>query len=684
MSTLPANISRAPNLLFSQLALSNITRANVELFRIQSQLSTGRAINRPSDDPVKGTTIALLDQRIDRSNQRLSNFEHAGTNLGLIDASLGEAGDLVLQAKQVASDQVGLGSDADQRASQAVVVSSLLTGLLNLVNRQSSSGFLFGGSRTSSPPVEEFLGGFRYRGEGPGLFTDLGVGQSVPVTIGPDNALGATSARVRGSVDLNPQLTGDTRIVDLAGARSLGVTPGPVQFSFAGGPVATVDLSGADTIQDLADRLEASIRQYETDNSVTVLGPGGVSFQGGAISIDVDPAGGANPALEFFEIGTSVTARDLGLTGEPPTTFTAANPTGGDLQPRLTMLTPVSALGALTAPLGSIKVTNMGRSRVIDLSGAQTVQDIRNLIEGADLGIRVRINEQGTGIDVLNEVAGSKEQAMSIAEVSGSALTATRLGIRSLAGDTRLADFNDGRGVDFVTGSIDPITGLPDPSADVDFTITLGDGTRVDVDLRPQDMASVQTVLDRINAQAASQGVSVPGTFSAGLSDSANGIILSEDPSLGGAITVAPANNSPAAQMLGLLDGTFDPSSATLAGSDHARVRVDNVFTNLIDLRESLENDDTFGMTLAGEQLDASVSRIALNRGLFGGHAKRVQEASRRLEDLVIFDEQIRSKVRDVDFAEAASRFTLLQTQLTAALQSSTAINGRSLLDFLG
>src|SRR5690606_4215627 len=126
--------------------------------------------------------------------------------------------------------------------------------------------------------------------------------------------------------------------------------------------------------------------------------------------------------------------------------------------------------------------------------GAQTLEDVRNLIEAAGLGVRVEINAAGDGIEVVNETAAGRDQALSIAEVPGSNQTATRLGIRTYTGDTLLSDFNDGRGVRIVHGSTDPTTGLPDPARDVDFTITLGDGaaTTIDVDLRPEDIVSVQ------------------------------------------------------------------------------------------------------------------------------------------------------------------------------------------------
>ena len=683
MASIPSNVTRVPTMLFMQLSASRIGRTQADMFRVQTQLSTGRAINRPSDDAVKAATVSVLDERLEHNQQRLRNLDHADSSLAAIDDALGQASDLVLQAKQIALAQANFDSDADQRSGQALIVDSLIQSLTGLANTQSVAGYIFGGSSAERQPLDEFFGGYRFRGEGRGLLTDTGL--PVALTLGANDAMGDTSARVAGSVDMDPILTGDTRLVDLGGARGMGVTLGPIRFSYDGGPLTTIDLSGADTAQDVADTLTAAIRQYETDQGVSILGSGGVSFSGGAFSIDVLSGGGlTEPTLQLSEVGDGMTGSDLGLTDEPPFAFSASSPVGRDLQPKLTWLTPVSALAGISGDLGSIRITNNGHTAIIDLSGATSLQDVRNLIEQPDLGVRVEINDAGTGINIINEVSAGAAGAMSIEEVAGSDLTATRLGIRSLSADTRLDVFNDGQGVDIITGSVDPVTGLPDPSRDVDFTITLGDGREIGVNLRPEDIITVQTLLARINAEAASQGVTVPDEFEAGLSDGANGIVLRQAASLGGAITVSRANNSTAYAQLGFADGSYDATSATFTTEDRAKVRVDNVLTRLIDLRDALRADDTPGIVLAGGRLEGSVTYVARTRALVGGYSQRVEAASKHEEDQAVLNETLRSELRDTDFAAAATRLSMLQTQLQAGLQSTVIASQRSLLDFLG
>ena len=498
MTIIPPNLTRVPSFYGTNLALSNINRNNVSLLRVSEQINTGRAITRVSDDIVKSAAIGVLDDRLERAAQQLRNLQHAQSALNIVDDTLDEASTLANEARTIASEQVSLTSSAGERASQATVIDQMLNSLMNIANRQSVAGYVLGGTVTSRAPVESFLGYFRYRGENnAGLTTDLDQASTVPITLGP-TALTGLSSRVRSNVDLDPQLTAGSNLSDLRGARGVGITLGTIELSVNGGTRIAIDLQGADTVQDVLDRVTASIRQYETDTSTTVLGPGGLSVSGGGLSIDV---AGSN-TVQFFDVGNGITSQDLGLTTVPAAAFTASAGQGQDLGVRLTMRSPVSSLAGVTGALGTLRITNAGHTQVVDLSGAQTIEDVKTIIEGANLGVRVVINEAGTGIDVLNEVSAGSRNSLSISEVSGGD-TATRLGIRSLMADTRISEFNYGRGVSIVHGVTDPVSGNVSGPLNTDMVITLGDTaqSKISIDFTPSDMVSVETVLAAMNSQ---------------------------------------------------------------------------------------------------------------------------------------------------------------------------------------
>ncbi|MFO0831390.1 MAG: flagellin [Phycisphaerales bacterium] len=683
MTIIPPNLTRVPSFYGSALALSNIGRNNLALLRVQEQMSTGRAITRVSDDIVKSAAIGVLDDRLERSLQQQRNLQHASSALNIVDDTLGEASDLANEARTIASEQVSLTSSAAERASQAVVIDQMLTSLMNVSNRQSVAGYVLGGTVTSRAPVEGFLGYYRYRGENnAGLTTDLDQASTVPITLGP-TAVTGLSSRVRSNVDLDPQLTVGARLTDLRGARGVGITLGTIEMSINSGARIPINLQGSDTVQDVLDRVNAAVRQYETDNSTTVLGPGGLGVSGGAIAMDV---AGSN-SIQFFDVGNGIASQDLGLSTVPAAPFTSASPSGQDLGAKLTMRTPVSALAGITGPLGTIRITNAGHTQVVDLSAAQTIEDVKTVIEGANLGVRVLINDSGTGIDVLNEVSAGSRNALSISEVAGGD-TATRLGIRSMMSDTRISEFNFGRGVSIIDGVRDPVSGVVSAPLNTDMTITLGDaaGTPITIDFTPDDMVSVQTVLNALNTQIQAQ-LTTAGlpttTLTASLASDGNGIMLTQDPGLPNRVQVAPQNNSQAAAELGLLGGTWDATAHALTGTDNSRVRVDSLFSHLVDLRDSLTTNDISGIGFAGADIEAATNSVVETRGMVGGFAQRVQGAITRETDRSVLDESTRSQLRDVDFTQAATQFSMLQTQLQASLRTTAMTQQLSVLDYL-
>ena len=651
-------VSRVPNRLTADVARQSLFNTQRELLEAQIQLATGKRINRPSDDPLATSTVTGLDDEIERRDQRLRNLQHAEAVMNTVDVALDEATGLLLEAKTLGLSQMGSVSDTDTRRQQAAVVDNLLSALTTLANRESQGIHLFGGKRSAEAPMVGLREGLQYRGSREGLVNELGLDRAIPINLTGPEAFGSLSARVEGDSDLDPRMNGNTRLDDLAGARSLGIARSSLAVD-VNGTELTVDLTDADRVEDVVDRLQAAIQTVDAGATVSIDATTGNRFA-------ITPSGGFTVTISDPE--GPAAAADLGLEGTfPPDTV------GADVNPRLTELTPLSDIDALTVPLGSIRVGNGSLSREVDLSGAENVQDVLNAINGLDLGVRAEINPEADRIDVVNELSGA---LMSIGEVSGGT-TATELGIRSLMRNTPLSELNRGRGVEIRSGSVDPQTGLPDPSRDLDFRITAKDGTTFDVDLA--GAMTIGDVIDAINTEAVNAGLTVPAPFNAGLASDGNGIELT-DGTAAGTTTIEALNGSFAAENLGIL---MSSSSATLTGEDRATVAAESAFTHLIDLREALLNDDSDGIAFAVSQLETDLQRVAEARGTNGIRTRRVRDAATRQEDLNLQDLQLRSELQDLDYGEASIRFTSLQQQLQAALITTSELQSTSLLDFL-
>ncbi|TVQ59740.1 MAG: hypothetical protein EA379_10085 [Phycisphaerales bacterium] len=675
MSGIPSNLARVPNMLATQTSLSGMTRTSINMLRVQEQLLTGRSLVRPSDDAVRTSIVLVLENRLAASEQRSRNMQHATALLNTLDQSLADARELATEAHSIASSQVGIGSDAATRANQAVVIDSILQQFVSTANRKYTNVHVFSGSATSKAPIEPFLGGYRYTGRGDGMRVDIGEALNIPVTLNGEDAFGALSARVKGAVDLDPRLTRDTLLSDVRGALGLGVNLGLLEIEIDDGvtpQTIAVDLAGSSSVDDVLSRIESAIR--DADPGALNGAYPSADVAGQRLSFDI----AAGYGIEFRGVGTASIARDLGIDGF---TFTDADNVkagaDGDLDPRLTELTRMGDLDPVGGmSFGDIVFKNDSLSGTVTINADTTIAEFKALVEGLNLGIRIEIGADGRSLDAVNEVSGMR---MAIEEGGGD--VAAALGIRSFMGNTRLSDFNDGRGVEIAHGRLDPVSGLPDPARNVDFRVFLTDGSSFDVDLVPGDTADVATLLAKINSEAAAAGFGA--VFTATLSTGSNGIVFED--TLGGpeAMRVQSLNGR-AAEDLGLLEGEFTGgATATFAGSDRAKVRVNSIFTTLIDLRDALTSDDQLGITLAGEWMQEDTDRLVRARALVGARSTRIEAGIGREQDLRLLDERIRSELVDVDYTEAATRFSLLELTQQAGLSATARALSLTLLDFL-
>lgn len=624
------------------------------------KLSSGLEISRPSDDPVGASTVSVLEDMLERRDQRLRNLSHAESMLSTLDVGLGDISGLLLEAKGVALSQIGVGSDDQTRSTQAEVINSIIQSLEGIANREFHGIHVFAGSSHAQSPFESLFGGIRYSGQGEGLISDIGLGLTTPLTISGEEAFGSLSNRVEGDRDLNPQLLDSTRLVDLGGARGMGVTKGPILVNI-GGTEVTVDLTNAATTGDVRSRLEAAIQSVDPSASVSLDAEGNGAF---VISVS------AGNTVRISDLDNGVTAADLGLFGVFPAGETTM---GGDVNPTLTWTTPIGSISGLTLPLGSVRIENGNQVHDVYLGDANTLQDIRNTIDQLGIGVRLEIAESGDRISIHNEVSGA---SMSIGEIDGG-FTATELGIRSLSTSTRLDVFNGGAGVDTVSGSIDPLTGLPDPAADMDLRISLSDGRTFEVDLSGCEI--VADVLNAVEDAATAAGIVVPGEFEIGFPSTGNGIALWDNTVGPESLTVEGINNSSAAEQLGIVGS----GSASIAGQDRAKVDVDGVFSHLIALRDALLANDESGIQFAAQNVESDIARVAETRAEVGVRSRRVQDATTREESLLVQDQSLKSSIQDLDFAAAAMRFSTLQQQLQAALSTAGNVTGLTILDFL-
>src|SRR5262245_12421645 len=131
-------------------------RANqLASLRAQEQLSSGRRILRPSDDPA-GTARALVVRReLSRAERLQSAITSGGDQLQMATSTLENGSELLTRARElVVQGMNGTLSDAD-RGAIAEELGEIREQLLEQANAQVDGNYLFGGTRSDVAPWEE-------------------------------------------------------------------------------------------------------------------------------------------------------------------------------------------------------------------------------------------------------------------------------------------------------------------------------------------------------------------------------------------------------------------------------------------------------------------------------------------------------------------------------------------------
>ena len=625
---------------------ANSLRSNqVEIFRAQSRIATGRRFLAASEDPVSAARVVDLSQALDRQNRFRANLQFADMSLSAADSAISEVNSLLIEALAIASQNVSNLTSADERSAVAELVGAIRQQLQIVGNRQLNGRYIFAGRDTTQRPFIDALGVIAYVGDTGDRTTRIGGGLIAPVNLTGDVLFNAWSDSIATTVDLSPRLAESVRLEDLAGATGRGIHVGALIINEPDGVGAfTVDLLQADTIGGVVEAINEAAEEAGSALTASLSDSGLVITPGGS-------------AVSIGEAGAGVIAADLGIRTSSPTNEPIE---GAALSPRVTRITPVNDLaGGDGIDLeGGLVITNGGRTVTVDVSQAETVQEIINAINNADVFVLARIKEDGTGIDVFNQASGT---SLTIGENGGS--TAADLGIRTFDTATPLEALNFGRGVTIVEGKDD-------------LRITATDGQTVDVNL--DGAVTIGDVIDRINDAATEAGV----TISADFTEVGNGIRIEDQTSGAGDLSVSGLNLSAAAIDLGL-QKTVTGEGTELIGDDVNPVRTDGILDALVELEQALRSDDTQGISMAGarlEELSIEVNRV---HGIIGARAQAMISKRRQMEDAALTTEIFLSEVQDVDYAEAVTRLQSAMTQLQANLQTSSLLLNLSLLDFI-
>jgi flagellin-like hook-associated protein FlgL len=396
MAIVPTQLARVSNLLRTNVAHQAISRTQERLLKTQMELATGRRLNVPSDSPGESAIVQQMRKTMERREAYAVNLRHAAQHLGESDVALEGLGNILLEAQQIASANVGSDVTHEQRQAAAQIVKTLYQQAVELGNRQANGMFLFGGDQVAQPPFVEGPGGLRFAGSTNVLANRYDDHAVLPFMVDGSEVFGALSARMQGA-DVGAELTGLTALAELRGGTGIDQSGLVIRN---GELSATIDLSSAVTVEDLL-------------NAINGVGVGVLArINGSGTGIDVLNAM-QGTRLSIGENGGSA-AEELGLRSFSPETL-LAELNGGR--------------GVGTVDGADLRVTRAdGTSFEVNLSGTVTVQDVIDAINAADggAGVTASLATAGNGIVLTDSTVGGG--VLNVSGINGSG-AATDLGL---------------------------------------------------------------------------------------------------------------------------------------------------------------------------------------------------------------------------------------------------------------
>jgi len=282
--------------------IDNINKGSADIFRTQQQLSKGKNVLQPSDDPLASAQIQKFKKEIARTEQFSGNIDVAERRLSLEENTIEQINNQSIRLKELAlQGKNGVLSDGD-RGAIASEVGEILKSLESLMNTKDVQGeYLFSGNKGFTQPYTFNAGNGRYEFNGDD-------GQRF-LQVGPENKAASTDsgfevfekvAKVPGYVeaDLQQTLPIVSNIqLDTSNAEAFGTfmdDKAPLEITVAAGGLLTVTDRNGQPVS--ADSPAVSLNAYDLSTN-----PDAPTLKIGGVDIDISAATVGTATLDVFD-----------------------------------------------------------------------------------------------------------------------------------------------------------------------------------------------------------------------------------------------------------------------------------------------------------------------------------------------------------------------------------------------
>jgi flagellar hook-associated protein 3 FlgL len=362
----PATGPRATSQLGITRLLFQINHDQLAIQDLQTQISTGRKLSVPSQDPAAAIRALAAQRQQEFKSQVLNNLQSADTILAATESTLSQSQAILTEMRGVAVQASGNTLSAEERDALLSQIEAAISKLTDLGNSKFRDQYIFGGSAVEAAPLKSVGDSVRFSGNAEELKTISDYSATIAANVTGNDAFGVKSSKVVSTVDLNPSIAADTPLSQLN--RADGVRRGAISIS-NGVSLVEIDLASAHNLDDVLAKINS-----------TALGSRSLVATLGANRLNISYADGSGGLLRIEDVGSGRMAADLGI--DNSNTAGLSPVIGSDLDPVVTPQTRLSRLFAGTGiTIGdSFQITQGARTFGISTTGLSTIEDLINRI----------------------------------------------------------------------------------------------------------------------------------------------------------------------------------------------------------------------------------------------------------------------------------------------------------------
>lgn len=159
---------RVTQSMLSNNMLRNLSSSYNKMGKLQEQLSSGKKVNRPSDDPVVVMKGMGYRMQVDKVATYQKNLGEVNNWLDSSDDALDGVGQALHRARELVTNAANTGTmTPEDREKIKIELEQLQQQIQDLANTKVGDKYIFSGTMTDKPLYDEANGGF------PQLSTDL-------------------------------------------------------------------------------------------------------------------------------------------------------------------------------------------------------------------------------------------------------------------------------------------------------------------------------------------------------------------------------------------------------------------------------------------------------------------------------------------------------------------------------